>query len=309
MVITKDLYKRILAVISAFILIVAGIFVCVPEHSYAASGVKMAQATNGEGGKTRGCKAGDQSGSEVTIDNWGYGKGASSPYHWKYVFRAKDPMLAREIANNMKAAAANNHVGYDKNSPDRYSFYDEAKKVNWNIANITTDCETTCASAISVCLNAAGVEVPRLWYSEIVYDDIMETGLFDCFTTSDYTASSANLLPGDILCNPDKHTSMVVESPNHFTFKVKYNDTKGKEDVSYVEETSSVKLNLNNGEKMCTVEVNGDVDLQNYEPDRANSAFIGWEKIDDNSYSAKYSDYTAPIQIQADDAEAIKKFE
>lgn len=302
-------YKRIIVMVTAFMLVFAWSFVCLPDQAYAASGVKMAQATNGEGGKTRGCKAGDQSGSEVTISNWSYGKSSSSPYHWKYVFRAKDPMLARQIANNMKAAAANNHIGYDKNSPDRYTFFDEAQRADWNIEAISTNCETTCASAISVCLNAAGVRVPRLLYSEIVYENIMETGLFDCFTTSGYTASSANLLPGDILCNPNMHTSMVVESPNHFTFKVKYTDTKGKENVVYAEETSSVQLNPNNGEEAYSVEVNSDVDLKEYTPGKSDGAFVGWEKVGDNSYSAKYESYAAPIMIPADDADPIKSFD
>lgn len=302
----RSFYKRIIAVTAVFALVFAWSFVCFPECSYAASGVKIGQATSGDHG-SRGNKAGDQSGSEVSVSNWSYGRSSDSPFHWNYVFRAKDPMLGLQLAKNMKAAAANNHVGYDKGTPDRYTFYDAAKSADWNIEAVATNCETTCASAVSVCLNAAGVRVPRLWFSEIVYEDIMATGLFDCYRDSAYTASSANLLPGDILLAPT-HTAMVVESPNHFTFRVTYSDTKGKEDVAYVEETSNVQLNPNNGEKIYNVEVKGDIDLKDYTPEKADGAFLGWEKVDDNSYSAQYASYAAPIAIPSGEADSVKSF-
>ncbi|MDO4975010.1 MAG: hypothetical protein Q4E61_01630, partial [Alphaproteobacteria bacterium] len=176
--------------------------------------VKIGQATSGEGGKLRGCRAGDQSGGEVSVSNWSYASGSGSSYHWVYVFRAKNPVIAKKISKVMKQIAANNHVGYDKNAPDRYTLYDQAKANNWDVTKITNDCETTCSSAVAVALNCAGVRVPKLLYSQIVYEEIMKTKKFDCYTTSDYTASPDKLMEGDILCNPKHHTAMVVESPN-----------------------------------------------------------------------------------------------
>ena len=114
----RSFYKRIIAVTAVFALVFAWSFVCFPECSYAASGVKIGQATSGDHG-SRGNKAGDQSGSEVSVSNWSYGRSSDSPFHWNYVFRAKDPMLGLQLAKNMKAAAANNHVGYDQSTPDR----------------------------------------------------------------------------------------------------------------------------------------------------------------------------------------------
>lgn len=261
--------------------------------SEAKSPVVIGQATNGEGGKLRGCTAGDQSGSEVSLGSWGYGSGA---YKWKYVFRAKDPSVAKKMAENMKAAAANNHVGYDQNSPDRNTFYDEAKKVGWDISAITTNCETTCGSAISVCINAAGIEVPRTWYSEIIPRDIMKTGAFDAYTTSDFVASDAKLLPGDILCNPDAHSAMVVESPNKFTFIVSYKDDKGNDAETEITEGDSVYLNLNNGKNSESVVVENEVDLKDYEPEKKSYDFSGWTQTDENTFSANYESSTGAIK-------------
>lgn len=283
----------------------AGLFcINVTVPAYADSGVKIGQATNGEGGSLRGCRAGDQSGGEVSISGWTYGSSSGSPFHWKYVFRAKDPEVGRKLAESMKAAAANDHVGYDQDTPDRYSFFEQAERVDWDISAISKNCETTCASAISVCCNAAGIRTPKLLYSEIVYEELMKTGAFEVFTSKSYTASAANLLPGDILCNPDAHTAMVVESPNPFIFDVNYSDESGKDQTDSAEEGSKIKLNLNNGEKATTIVVNSKVNLGEYAPDKDHYKFNGWEKVGENAYSAKFEASMVPIMIPDDkDAE------
>ena len=180
-------------------------------------------------------------------------------------------------------------LGYDKKSPDRYSFYTQAEKVGWDISAITTNCETTCASAVSVCLNAAGIKVPKLWYSGIVARDLQNTGEFYCFTSSDYTASSAKLLPGDILVNPDRHTAMVVESPNLFQFEVTYKETGAKREKSvFADEGSEIQLVLNNGEDVETIVVEDKVDLAEYAPEKGDFTFTGWKKTSDDVFSAEF---------------------
>jgi hypothetical protein len=286
--------NRILAVfalMAAVIMVMTFALAIVTTESHAA-GVTIGQATNGEGGKLRGCSAGDQSGKEVSLGKWGYGGGA---YHWQYVFRAKDPSVGKKLAENMKAAAANNHIGYDQNTPDRYSFYDAAKACGWDISAISTNCETTCASAVSVCINAAGITVPRYWDSGRVYSDIMATGEFDVFTSSDYTASSANLLPGDILLSPGTHTAMVVDSPNPFMFDVSYEDENGEVHTDKVEEGKEIQLNLNNGSGVESVEVSDKVDLNEYAPKKTDQKFKGWKQNGENNFSAEYESSVAAI--------------
>lgn len=267
--------------------------ICLPETVHA-SGTKIGQATCGENGKLRDCKAGDQSGGEVSISSWSYRSGA---YHWKYVFRAKDPQIAKKIAQNMKEAASNNNIGYDQKSPDRNTFYDEAKKANWDISAISVRCETTCGASVSVCLNAAGVKVPRLWYTELIHDDIMKTGMFDCYTSKEYTATDKNLLPGDILCS-EGHTAMVVESPNKFFFKVTYVEN-GKEEVETYQEDTDIYLYMNNGKEPEKITVTKDIDLKDYTPEKRGFKFIDWEKKD-NAFVARYQSNMVPLVVKGD---------
>jgi hypothetical protein len=283
-------YAALALIFAVFIVMSFAMVIMTTEAD--AAGVTIGQATNGEGGKLRGCRAGDQSGKEVSLSKWGYGGGA---YHWQYVFRAKDPSVGKKLAENMKAAAANNCIGYDQNTPDRYSFYDAAKAAGWDISAISTNCETTCASAVSVCINAAGITVPRYWDSGRVYKDIMATGEFDVFTSSDYTASSANLLPGDILLSPNKHTAMVVESPNPFVFDVTYRDENGKSHTEKVEEGNEIQLNLNNGNGITSVEVDDTINLKEYAPKKQDQKFKGWKMNGDNTFSAEYESSVAAI--------------
>ncbi len=285
----------------------AGLFcinVAVPV--YAEPSVKLGQANCGEGGKLRGCRAGDQSGKEVAISGWQYSGSSSSSFHWVYVFRAKDPEVGRKLADSMKAAAANGCVGYDQNTPDRFSLYDEAKKVGWDISAVSNNCETTCASVVSVCCNAAGISTPRMLYSGIVYKELMATGAFDCYTSGSYTASPANLLPGDILCNPKRHTAMVVESPNPFVYEVNYSDDAGKDQTDYAEEGSTISLNLNNGEEAVALTADSSIDLEEYKPDKQHYKFSGWEKVGENAYSAQFQASMAPIAISSDDKSDLK---
>ena len=145
--------------------------------------------------------------------------------------------------------------------------------------------------------NAAGIPLPRMLYSGIVYREVMKTGAFDCLTDSSYTASSANLLPGDILCNPKRHTAMVVESPNPFVYEVEYNDTKGEAQIEHAEEGSTINLNLNNGEESKSITADSRIDLEKYEPEKEYYEFTGWDKTGDNAFSAKYQCTIAPVAL------------
>ena len=268
----------------AFILCLAVSFLIASAPVYA-EGTVIGQAAAGEGGSLTGNVAGDQSGHEVATSTYKGGK-------WVYVFRAKDPATAKAIAENMKAACANNHIGYDMK--DRMTLYYVAEANGWDLSTITTNCETTCVDLVSVCLNAAGVPAPYGWASKSVYGDLMPTGLFDCIPGSEYDASMA--LPGDILCNPNMpHTAMIVESPNKFFFDVTYRDSKGKSQTTQVMDGEEITLNLNNGNKEEKVTVETTTDLSEYEPDRDGARFKGWTKNDDDTFSAKYQSEMASI--------------
>lgn len=167
----------------------------------------IGQARNDEHKKTRGGSAGDQTGKEVAISGWSHG---SSWNHWSYVARFKDPEKARIAADAMEAACNNNHVGYDQSN--RTSLYNVAKAANWDIENITTNCECSCSPLVSVCINAAGVSVPAGWWTanKSMKAAMQATGEFEFYTDSSYTASTKNLKRGDILVTTGRHAGMVL---------------------------------------------------------------------------------------------------
>lgn len=210
----KSVVKLISVVLVALLITMSLSLTAVISPAEADSGVKIGQATSDERGKTRNGKAGDQTGGELSISSWCYSSKNGAYNNWKYVFRAKDPKVASGLANAMIAACNNNHIGYDQSGKDRETLFKEAQKIGWDIANVTVDCETTCASVVSVCLNAVGIPISSYWDSGLVYDDLAKTDLFYIYSDSAHTASSDRLEPGDILLSPKKHTAMVVYSPN-----------------------------------------------------------------------------------------------
>ena len=268
------------------VLVAVGILFTAPAEPAYADSVIIGEAASGESGLS-GNKAGDQTGSEVSCGSWVYGGSSDSPHHWNYVLRAKDPSIAKKIAKNMIAACDNDYIGYDLGSPDRTSLYDTAQAYDWDIAAIEDPCETTCSCVVSVCLNAAGIDVPRNWASGVVPEDVMATGQFECYTSSDYTASSAKLLPGDILVSTS-HTAMVVKSPNPFEFDVTYRDAEYGEQTIKVAEGEMIQMNFNNGAKIKSLKIEDSANLNNYEPVKKNAAFAGWEFKDNNIFAASY---------------------
>ena len=70
--------------------------------------VKIGSARIDENGKAHGGKAGDQTGREVSTQNW-----YLNSKGWR-VFRAKNPSVAEKIAQCMERACKNSRIGYDQ---------------------------------------------------------------------------------------------------------------------------------------------------------------------------------------------------
>ena len=287
-------------------LLFSGVTVLVPSPVQADENAQViiGQAKRGEKG-VKDNKPGDQTGNEVFMTEWSYRLIGSE--HWQYVLRAKDPETGRKIAAIMIQACNNEHIGYDQNYPDRGTLYERAKKAGWDVTKVKKDCETTCTCIISVCLNAVGIKVPKYWMSEDVKDDLEATGLFYCFSSKDYVASSDKLTVGDILVTPDRHTAMVVDSPHPFTYPVKYTDAGGKSHTTQIAENSSILLNLNNGEEPGKVKVDSEISLDDSVPVKEDYTFLGWEKTGKNSFSASYRGNMPVIQLNFDAVEIEDK--
>ena len=264
------------------------------------SRVKIGHAVHGETGNLKDNKAGDYKGREIYIENWSYSAFSFSRYHWKYVLRAKDHDLARAIAANMKAVCNNNNIGYDQNSSDNATFYDAAKANGWDIAGVRKKCETTCSNAVSVCLNAEGVKVPRKWNTSRMKKSLLNTGLFDCYTDAEFVKSATRLVPGDILLYPGRHTAVVVESDNPFTYKLSYKNSKGKSVSVQIEEDAEVRVNPNNGTGLMSIKMDGDKNLAEVQVSLKNHDMSGWTRTGNRDFTACYKPKRAQMKISAE---------
>lgn len=165
--------------------------------------VKIGSARIDENGKAHGGKAGDQTGKEVSVQNWYlHSKG------WR-VFRCKDPAKAEKMAAGMQAACDNPNIGYDQ--WQRHTLYKAAKAVGWAISKIKTKVETDCSALIRVLLAMVGINVPEDFRTGNMPGYLLKTGQFVELTGDKYQRQSVYLRRGDILVTKTSgHTVMVL---------------------------------------------------------------------------------------------------
>ena len=166
--------------------------------------VKLGSARIDENGNATGGKAGDQTGKEVSTQNWyKHSKG------WR-VFRAKAPAVAEKIAWDMQAACDNPKIGYDQNQRD--TLYTVAKLVGFNCTKVQTACETDCSALVRVCCAYAGVMLPNI-RTITEPKALLDSGAFVELTGAKYTDSPDYLRRGDILCTKTQgHTGVVLSN-------------------------------------------------------------------------------------------------
>lgn len=165
--------------------------------------VIIGSARGDENGKAHGGRAGDQTGREVSTQNWyKHSKG------WR-VFRAKSVAAAEKIAQAMEAACANPHIGYDQY--ERSTLYAAAEKVGFDPAKVTTDTETDCSALVRVCCAFAGIMVPNFRTPDEP-EKLLNSGAFVELTGAKYTDSSTYLRRGDILDTRTQGHTVVVLS-------------------------------------------------------------------------------------------------
>lgn len=165
-----------------------------------------------ERGKAYGGQAGDQTGKEVSTQNWyKHSKG------W-VVLRPKDPKKAAKIAQAMRAACDNANIGYDQYQ--NQTLWNAVKDKGYDPAKATVKCETDCARLVRVCCAYAGI-MAKDFYTATEVDKLMDTGEFVKFTTSKYTNQSDYLGAGDILVTKTKgHTVVVLTNGSKYDGEV-----------------------------------------------------------------------------------------
>lgn len=177
--------------------------------------VKVGSARIDENGKAHGGKAGDQTGKELSAQNWYlHSKG------WR-VFRAKDRTKALAIAFCMERACKNSKIGYDQYQ--RNTLYEKSKGVGFDAGKVTSTCETDCSALVRVCCAYAGITgLPSGFRTVNMGSYLLKTGAFIELKGDKYTKKSAYLGSGDILVTKTSgHTVVVLNCGDKFEGGVK----------------------------------------------------------------------------------------
>lgn len=146
---------------------------------------------------------GDQTGEEVVKQDF-------YESAWHTVYRAKEVAIAKHMVKGAEAIAKNDAFGYGQD--DRYTGYEESRKVNFDFSAVTTPCAFDCSSMIMTLLVAAGIDVPKAFYTWNMHDYMVKTGQFDVIPYAD----AKPLKPGDIVLKTG-HVVMVVEGDSDYT--------------------------------------------------------------------------------------------
>lgn len=166
--------------------------------------VYIGSARIDERGKASGGQAGDQTGKEVSTQNWyDHSKG------W-IVLRPKDGAKAQKIAKGMRSACDNPNIGYDQTN--NQSLWNLVKDKGFDPAKADKPCETDCARLVRVCCAYAGIMADD-FYTATEATVLMRTGEFIKLTDSKYTDAPDYLGAGDILVTRSKgHTAVVLSN-------------------------------------------------------------------------------------------------
>ena len=181
--------------------------------------VKIGSARGDERGKITGGKAGDQTGKEVSTQNWyKHSKG------W-YTFRAKDPAKAEKIAECMQLACDCSKIGYDQNQ--RLTLYNAIKDKGFDIRKLDKNVETDCSALVRVCLAYAGINVSEFNTSS---EPSRLRGCSELVELKDskYTTKSDYLCRGDIQVTRTKGHTIVVLSNGSKAERPVYDTTPPK---------------------------------------------------------------------------------
>ena len=188
--------------------------------------VKIGSARIDEHGKATGGAAGDQTGKEVSTQDWYlHSKG------WT-IIRANDASVREKIAYAMQRACDNQNIGYDQNQ--RYTAYDWCKYNNggnYDPGAITAKVEVDCSSLVRLCCAYAGIFVGN-FYTKNEVSVLKATGKFTIITDS-RTKSSASLLRGDILVTCTKgHTVVVLSNGSNASTQTSTSTSSGNTSYS-----------------------------------------------------------------------------
>lgn len=199
---------------------------------------KISNSGFDENHKSKGGKAGDQTGQEWRIINW-YNR------PWTCVLRYPDQKVRELIAEYAIQAANNNKIGYDQG--DRATYWKALQKANYIPKNVTIACEADCSAGVIANTRAVGytLNIPALKNVQASYTGNMRAGFkaagFKVLTDSKYLKSSVYLVPGDILLYDDHHTATNLCIGAKVNYKSYKEEEKTQSETGKNETTTATK--------------------------------------------------------------------
>ena len=165
--------------------------------------VLIAHASISENGTIYGNK-GDSTGKEVCTRTW-Y---RSSNQDWSFMAIHPDAAVREKHAQQAEAACANDAIGYGQG--DRNTLNTEAKKVNYNLANISNRCNCDCSSLQNVLAVASGAVSANTytgngWTTRNMRKKLQEAG-YKIITDQKYLRSEDYCVRGAIYVREGAHT-------------------------------------------------------------------------------------------------------
>lgn len=196
---------------------------------------RVGSARIDERGKLVGGKAGDQTGKEVSEQNfYVHTKG------W-FVLRPKSETHAEKIAERMRAACNNPNIGYDQNQRTGVI-------KNGIDSKVKTECD--CSSLVRACVLEATGKDPGNFNTSNEKGVLYATGLFEQVRTYN---SMLPLYVGDILVTKTKGHTVIVTQGNQRENVVKYYPAYKGTSVSFVDAlvTMGIKSTFENRTKIA----------------------------------------------------------
>lgn len=163
--------------------------------------VMIGSARSNENGGINGGKSGDQTGKEVSTQEW-----YLHPKGW-VVIRAKSKLVRKKIAHNMQSICNNDNIGYCQDH--RGTLTAQAKPYGYDASKVTTACEVDCSEAVRNCILYAGIQIESFSTGSEV-SACQKTGMFDIITDEKHCKSANYLYEGDILVTKTKGHTVVV---------------------------------------------------------------------------------------------------
>lgn len=183
-----------------------------------------------ENGNLKNGKAGDQTGKEVSTQNY-----YTHKKDW-YVLRAKSVAHANALALAMKQACDNTKIGYDQN--ERNGVITQLKKYG-SLDKIATATECDCSSLVRACIiQATGKDVGNITTANEA-STLEASGLFE---SKKSVTGEGMLYNGDILVTKTKgHTVIVVSGRARSTATTSNTSTATKSYLSKGDKGNDVK--------------------------------------------------------------------